>query len=50
LLTFERVEVSATSNNTITMILETMDNYGDFTNEDMASKWIFLECNGDVMF
>jgi hypothetical protein len=50
LLTFKRVEVNATSNNIITMSLEAMDSYGGLTNEDMASKWIFLECDGDVMF
>jgi hypothetical protein len=37
--------VNAISNNIITMILEAMDSYGSLTNEDMASKYIFLECD-----
>jgi hypothetical protein len=51
LLTFERIEVIVSSNNIIIMILEAMDNYEDEPLPmRMTSKWICLECDGDVVF
>jgi hypothetical protein len=42
LLTFEMVEVGATSNNIKGVILDAMGRYKGLTNYDMASKWICL--------
>jgi len=42
LLTFEKVEVGATSNNIKGVILDAMGRYKGLTNSDMASKWICL--------
>jgi hypothetical protein len=42
LLTFEKVEVGATSNNIKGVILDAMGRYKGITNSDMASKWICL--------
>jgi hypothetical protein len=49
-LTFEKVEMGATLDNIKAVILNAMGRYGGFTNEAMASKWVFLGCNGDFVF
>jgi hypothetical protein len=46
-LTFDKVEVGATSNNIKGVILDVMGKYEGLTNLDMASKWIYLGCDGD---
>ncbi len=43
-LIFEKVEVGAISNNITIVILEAIANYKVLTNDDMASKWIYLGC------
>jgi hypothetical protein len=50
LLTLEKVEAGATSNNIKGVILDVMGKYGGLTNFDMASKWICLGCDGDSIF
>jgi hypothetical protein len=50
LLTFEKVEVGATSNNIKGVILDVMDRYEGLTNFNMATKWICLGRNGDSIF
>ncbi len=32
------------------MILDAMGKYGGLTNFDMATKWICLGCDGDLVF
>jgi len=49
LLTIKRVEVGATLNNIETMILDAMATYGGLSNDNMASKWICLGCDDDLM-
>jgi hypothetical protein len=46
LLKLKRLEVGATSNNTKTMILDVMAMYKGLSNNDMASQWICLGCDG----
>jgi len=50
LLTFEKVEMGTTSDNIKVIILNAMGGYRGPTDEAMASKWVFLECNGDYVF
>jgi hypothetical protein len=50
LLTFEKVEMGATSNNIKAIILNAMGGYGGFTNEAMTSKWVYPRCDGDYVF
>jgi hypothetical protein len=50
LLTFEKVEVGAISNNIKGVILDVMGKYEGFTNSNMASKWICLGCDYDSIF
>jgi len=49
-LTFEKVEMGTTSDNIKVIILNAMGGYRGPTDEAMASKWVFLECNGDYVF
>jgi hypothetical protein len=49
LLTLEKVEVNAISD-IKGVILDAMGRYGGFTNFDMASKWICLGCDNDLVF
>jgi hypothetical protein len=32
------------------MVLDAMATYTGLSNDNMASKWIFLECDGDSIF
>ncbi len=41
--------MGATLNNIKTTILDAMATYGGLSNDDMASKWICLGCNDDLM-
>jgi hypothetical protein len=41
--------VGATLNNIETMILDAMATYGGLSNDNMASKWICLGCDDDLM-
>jgi hypothetical protein len=50
LLTLEKVEVGATSNNIKGVILDGMGRYEGLTNSNMATKWICLGCDGDSIF
>jgi hypothetical protein len=50
LLTLEKVEVGATSNNIKGVILDVMGRYGGLKFFDMVSKWIYLGCDGDSVF
>jgi hypothetical protein len=50
LLKLKRLEVGATSNNIKTMILDAMATYKGLSNNNMASKWICLRCDGDLVF
>ncbi len=50
LLTFEKVEMGVTLNNIEAIILNAMGRYGGLTNEAMASKWVYLGCDGDFVF
>jgi len=45
----EKIEVGATSNNIKGAILDAMSRYGGLTNFDMASKWICLGCDDDLI-
>ncbi len=47
LLTVEKVEMGATSNNIKGVILNAMSIYGGLRNSNMASKWIYLGCDDD---
>jgi hypothetical protein len=49
-LKLKRLEVDATSNNIKTMILDAMAMYKGLSNNNMASKWICLGCDGDSVF
>ncbi len=42
--------MGATLNNIKGVILDAMGRYGNFTNSNMASKWIYLGCDGDSVF
>lgn len=44
LLVLEKVEVGAILNNITIVISKAMANYKGLTNDDMASKWIYLGC------
>jgi hypothetical protein len=46
----EKVKLGATSNNIKGVILDVMGKYGGFTNFDMASKWICIGCDSDLIF
>ncbi len=50
LLTLEKVEMGATLNNIKVIILNAMGRYVGFTNEAIASKLVYLGCNGDYVF
>jgi hypothetical protein len=50
LLTLEKVEVGATSDNIMGVILDVMGKYEGLTNSNMATKWIRLGCDGDLVF
>ncbi len=50
LLTFEKVEVGATSNDIKGVILDVMGRYKGLANSDMASKWIYFGCDNDSIF
>jgi hypothetical protein len=50
LLTLKKVEVGATLDNIKGVILDAMGRYGSLTNSNMASKWIYLGCDGDSIF
>ncbi len=50
MLTLKRVKVGVTSENIKTMILDAMATYGGLSNDNMASKWICLGCDGGVVF
>ncbi len=42
--------MGATSNNIKGVILDVMGKYGGLTNSNMASKWICLGCDNDLVF
>ncbi len=50
LLTIEKVEVGATSDNIKGVILDMIGRYKGLTNFNMATKWICLGCNSDSIF
>jgi hypothetical protein len=50
LLKLKRLEVGATSNNIKTMISDAMATYKGLSNNNMASKWICLGGDGNLMF
>ncbi len=48
LLTLECVKVSANANNITTIFLKCMIKYGEFSNEELGSRWMCLHCDKDL--